>query len=290
MANVVNLRDCTTPDVLVDFNVTIGTVADGHVLQVWSGSDCATKTNRDQNNSCVKVFESNAVSSHTQIRVKDMLQPSGNTALGIGTGNDETCNNTGGSTVATKRLLWFLVLDPAALTTTVAQASWEFSFDMSPPKAPVGATAGPGEESLVVTFDAPDETDLSKYRVYCTPDAGDCTSATLIAGEDPPAGLADCGSTNSKAATSVTAKGLMNGTSYAVAVASEDLVGNTSKLSNVTCGVPQEVTGFYEAYRAAGGEAGGGFFACSFSPARGGAYGALGALALAAAALWRRRR
>lgn len=289
--NVVNRKDCLTADVAITFNLTLSNVTQDKVLQVWSGSDCAIKTNRDQNTSCVKVVDKSATSGVVSIAVKDMLQKPGVPASGVGTGTEQTCDDAGGSSVATKRLLWFLVLDPAALTNAVDQLSWEFSFDMVPPNAPGGATAGPGEQSIVVTFDPPaDSSDLRSYRVYCSDDTGGCTSETLIAGQDPPAGMTECGSVNSKLATSVTATGLENGKSYAVAVTSEDAVGNTSPLSNVTCGIPQEVTGFYEAYRAAGGEAGGGFFACSLAPARRGAYGALAALALAAAALWRRRR
>ena len=73
-----------------------------------------------------------------------------------------------------------------------------------------------------------------------------------------------------------------------VGVASTDAFGNVGALSSVACGMPQEVTGFYEAYRAAGGKAGGGF--CGFAPARRGAAPILLGLVLGAVALLRRRR
>jgi hypothetical protein len=75
---------------------------------------------------------------------------------------------------------------------------------------------------------------------------------------------------------------------YVVAIATEDNVNNVGVLSELGCNIPKDTTGFYEAYREAGGEAGGGF--CSFSPARNGA-AALGlGLLVGACALLRRRR
>jgi hypothetical protein len=81
---------------------------------------------------------------------------------------------------------------------------------------------------------------------------------------------------------------LENGSTYVVAIAAEDTAYNVGVLSELACGTPQDVTGFYEAYRDAGGEAGGGF--CSFAPARHGALAAAVASLVAACALLRRRR
>lgn len=121
-------------------------------------------------------------------------------------------------------------------------------------------------------------------------DDATCGSDTLHPGEDPPADLVECGSvTSTGASKGQTNDTLENGVRYAVAVAAEDDANNIGKLSKLACGVPQEVTGFYEAYRAAGGEAGGGF--CSFSPARRGS-AAMGLLMIlgTCALLARRRR
>jgi hypothetical protein len=81
---------------------------------------------------------------------------------------------------------------------------------------------------------------------------------------------------------------LQNNMLYAVGVASTDAFGNVGVLSNVACGTPQDVTGFYEAYRAAGGQAGGGF--CSFARPRRADMAFAGLLLLGAVVLWRRRR
>jgi hypothetical protein len=81
----------------------------------------------------------------------------------------------------------------------------------------------------------------------------------LVAGQVPSADvLANyrCG-TAGKADTSFTIAGLFDYQSYAVAIASTDAVGNVGPLSTVVCGTPQPVVGFFEAYRAAGGTAGG---------------------------------
>jgi hypothetical protein len=101
--------------------------------------------------------------------------------------------------------------------------------------------------------------------------------------------MTECGSQNAKGTqTFTTSSTLDNGVAYAVAVASEDDVGNVGVLSELACGTPKEVTGFYEAYRAAGGEAGGGF--CTFGPARRGAIPLAVATLLGLLVLARRRR
>jgi hypothetical protein len=117
----------------------------------------------------------------------------------------------------------------------------------------------------------------------------DCQSSILIPGEPPPSNAIDCGSVGAQGASGgETSPVLTNGNEYVVAIATEDNVNNIGVLSELACNVPKDVTGFYEAYREAGGEAGGGY--CSFAPARGGA-AALGAtLLVAACALLRRRK
>jgi len=120
-------------------------------------------------------------------------------------------------------------------------------------------------------------------------DDPNCRSDILVPGEAPPAGAIDCGTVGAQGARGgETTEVLENGVNYAVAIATEDDANNIGVLSKLSCGAPQEITGFYEAYRAAGGQAGGGF--CSFKPARTGGLATLLALgALACALAWRRR-
>ena len=65
-----------------------------------------------------------------------------------------------------------------------------------------------------------------------------------------------------RASTSHLVTGLKNYNKYAVAVVASDIVENIGALSNVQCGTPEPVNGFDEAYRSAGGLAGGASF-CS---------------------------
>jgi hypothetical protein len=114
---------------------------------------------------------------------------------------------------------------------------------------------------------------------------GPCYSRALVPGEIPDEALGR-DTISSSLANEGRATGLTNGTTYVVGVAAYDNVGNVGVLSETACGTPAAVTGFYEMYREAGGDAGGGF--CSVSRRSGSAAGfvLLGALSLA----WARRR
>lgn len=117
----------------------------------------------------------------------------------------------------------------------------------------------------------------------------ECYSRALIPGEIPDTKY-QCGKVGRTGSGS--ASDLRNGDSYVVGVAAYDLLGNVGELSELACGTPVDVDGFFELYREAGGQAGGGF--CSV----GGPVGAarwvslpLGVVAASAAlGLWRRSR
>jgi hypothetical protein len=94
---------------------------------------------------------------------------------------------------------------------------------------------------------------------------GSCTSNILFPGEPVPAGITHKGEANASS-VKAEASGLMNGVPYAVAVAGVDDFFNSGALSQLDCETPELVTGFYEAYRWAGGEGGGGF--CAIAGAR----------------------
>ena len=119
--------------------------------------------------------------------------------------------------------------------------------------------------------------------------AGDCSDANpsiLQQGNQPPPGAAICGSAQRTSQTA-NASGLIDGVPYHVGVAAVDTYYNVGVLSNIACGVPQPINGFYKNYRAAGGTAGGGF--CSFSMKREATVG-IAFLALACGIVIRRRR
>jgi hypothetical protein len=113
-----------------------------------------------------------------------------------------------------------------------------------------------------------------------------CAPTTMVVGEVPPSAKR-CGSAQGLATRNGRAKPLENFQRYAVGIAAVDRVGNRGVLSKVDCNIPEPVTTFFEAYRTAGGEGGGGF--CNFGTAP--ASGIL-STALAASAAWlvRRRR
>jgi hypothetical protein len=92
-------------------------------------------------------------------------------------------------------------------------------------------------------------------------------------------------------ANGVGGKPLENGKSYAVAVAGTDQFGNVGVLSSVLCEVPEETTDFWEGYRSAGGEAGGGYCAATAVGLPAGSAAALGiACAVALSSLRRRMK
>jgi hypothetical protein len=301
---LINQADCLDSDAKVTFEVGVMGDVTSKNFEVWAGSDCATLTQRDEENSCMKLHEGTASNDNTvEISVRDLVQKI-TTGAGKGVGTAESCM---ADTEKTTRTLYFLVVDSDRMTIT--PGTWPFEFDLAAPAAPTALTAGPGEQSLVLDFEAPEgEKDAANYYFYCSEIAaetaedaaggagstagadGTCTSSVLVAGKARPEDdTYECGSVGSLATDSATTSmSLSNGVRYAVAVTLADGVGNESVLSNVACGTPAEVTGFFEAYRAAGGQAGGGF--CSFAPARRAAAPLGLALLIACAALARRRR
>lgn len=306
------LTEINRADCLANAEITFSTDAVGPgALEVWAGSGCGSKTNRNENSQCVPVAKPDISAKTVVVRVQDMLQATANTALGPDTGMADVCDVTSNMYGGIERHLFFMVRDVGQDNDVSGAAlkDIKFLYDITAPPPPNSVTAGPGETSLVVKFDGPDASDLQRYRFYCSeigeppapgeggagntdsePQSADatCTSSVLVPGRAPPAeGFIDCGEEKSAQADGGTASPLANGTRYAVAVASVDAYENVGELSSLACATPQEVTGFFEAYRAAGGQGGGGF--CNFGPARRGTL-ALAAMLLCGVAMLLRRR
>jgi hypothetical protein len=167
-------------------------------------------------------------------------------------------------------------------------ATWNATYKLLAPPPPDNVSAGIGETLLPISFSYDSTTvdsTINGYTLYCDPppgaaaaidagvypdDGGDllvpaCKGSTNLIQGQRPDGLFKCG-TAGKAAKKGNATGLINGVAYNVAISTTDSYGNSGVLSKVVCEVPQPVTGFFEAYRDAGGEGGGGF--CSFSRRR----------------------
>lgn len=324
--DILNREDCLN-DAKVNFSVLIRGVSSSAILELWAGTNCeniANRTGSGGTKTCVQVTSGQSALTTTNVvaRLQNMVLPY--STSGIDTGTAASCDLET-STGLVPRTLFFVVYNTGTTMSELSPAanSWAFKYDIKAPAPPTSIAAGPGEGSLVTTFTPPSgETNLLRYRFYCSlasapssdgtggttsttePDeatagasTGDeggssdplCNSDVLVPGQPPPDDAIDCGRVAAQGARGgETTEVLENGVNYAVAIATEDDANNVGVLSKLACGTPQEVTGFYEAYRAAGGEAGGGF--CSFKPARTGAFAALLALSgIVGALLWRRR-
>ncbi|HEY6557157.1 MAG TPA: hypothetical protein VI072_07785 [Polyangiaceae bacterium] len=104
-----------------------------------------------------------------------------------------------------------------------------------------------------------------------------CPSPALV--QPNPPNRYRCGSATANATEGETDR-LENFQLYAVAVATVDKLGNIGPLSEIECGSPKPVTDFFEAYRNAGGDAGGGFCAIGQNPQSGALVFMLGALVM----------
>ncbi len=291
--NDIGQADCLA-DATLRFDVSIAGYEQGNLYQVWSGSSCEAKESRvGTNASCVQVAtQTIATVGDVTISVRDMVQRAGDSA-GIGTGTAETCRNSD-TPGAKEWQLHFLVINQSTEETIATAGKWPFEFDLTPPSAPTNVTAEPSENAIAIDFDVVSGEDANRVRFYCSPvaegaAAADCSSSVLTAGETPPVSAA-CGTTSITGSSSgETSQTLTNDVRYAVGVAAEDKFGNIGNLSNLACATPVDITGYFEAYDAAGGLAGGGF--CAFAPARGGGAVPLGlGLLVALGAVLRRRR
>jgi hypothetical protein len=303
--NIVNRSECLADD-FIRYPITL-TGGSGLDLEVWAGSNCESLENRDSNvDGCWLVFEDAAPSTgNLDIRVQDIIagkvERSSYTALGSGT--DDACDKGNGSP-ETANLHFFLINgsdEVEATGTSTDAASLQVDFDLLGPEPPTGIEVGVGEESLVVTFDALDDEDdtdgdISKYYVYCDvagqgvggagTDTSGCGSSNLVTGEPPP-DANRCGSTTRTSEEVQTNHELENGTLYAVGIAAVDNYGNPGNLSTIACATPEPINGFFEQYRAAGGNGGGGFCSLSRTDAARGVW--IGAAAVVVSLLVSRR-
>jgi hypothetical protein len=188
---------------------------------------------------------------------------------------------------------------------------YDVLVDTRRPPAPIDieATAGEGNVTVSWTADASDVQDRDAFQVLCFPNppdpggaggggsdagadagVGDCGLGGFVEGDEPNDEWADlyfCGDRQAETARSLRIEGLSNGGAYEFAVLAYDDFQNPSLVSGVTCESPRPVEDFYESYRGAGGQAGGGF--CSAVPAGGRAVPLAPALSLLALGLRRRR-
>ena len=177
-----------------------------------------------------------------------------------------------GSLTSGSTILWaVLAQDGVALSFTPAM---ELPVIATVAAAPTGVTAQPADQGILVSWTPPaDMSQVAGYQVLCLPrPASASTAAYESCGLDSSATggailtAADltqvCSAEVSATTKSVRLAGLVNGTSYTVAVISIDPSGGVSALSPQAQATPQPTIGFYERYQQSGGAASG----CALSP------------------------
>lgn len=301
----ISRQDCLEDNDLA-FTLTLQGFSTNDTLAVWvsESQDCTLYSNRDTNTRCRQVLSVSNLDDTMEITL-----PVKQIAAALGA---EGCESTRTSTGAVTVTLYFMRLQSLDADATDV-AKWEQTkMDLQGPKPPTGIEARAGDGRLLVDFTQNEDEDVLGYYFYCdeggqsSAGAGDggggggqgtaggagssgCQSSLLVPGEIP-AIRDQCGKVGK--ANRGAAEGLTNGSSYVVGVAAYDAVGNAGPLSALACGTPIEVDGFFEKYREAGGQAGGGF--CSVEgPVGAGSWVSwpLGAVTAGAAlGLWRRSR
>jgi hypothetical protein len=311
--NWINRADCEAGEVI---NFAIGVSGSGNTsygLRAFVGTNCENAEARDGiDATCFAVagpFTLSQPSTTVPIAVRDIIRAvrdrevatvDGGTDAGTGAGGagSEDDGECGGLEHPTDFKISFLLLNNNMEPEGYMPTSWSGAVDLTGPAAPSGVKAGTGENTLVISWTANSSTPVGEMRgfnLYCDPPAGAgadsdagiaCPNTTLVPGQTAPSANL-CGSAPGNASSRETSP-LTNGVSYTVAVAAEDSFYNAGPLSSTVCSRPEPVTGFFEAYRAAGGQAGGGF--CSVHAGRSQAGAGVVLLSLLAFAIRRRSR
>jgi hypothetical protein len=277
----ISRNDCETDnDFTFDVTLDTTTVAAGGTLSVWVSQTQNCKAQQTRRDSCTEVASVTNLEQTMSIPVaaKDIVA-----ALGA-----SGCDDTGTVRDAREISLYFLYSKgtDADVADKDAYLWKDTSVDLLGPEPPTNVELSVGEEMLFLKYDeSPSKNDVEGYNFYCvevsgrggagggggdggsaggSAGGGDCPPSALSAGQLPDPKL-KCGSSTSPSGE---IKKLTNFRKYAVAVASYDILDNLGELSAVQCGTPEEVTDFFEEYRAAGGRAGGGF--CSIGEVLGG--------------------
>ncbi|WP_437579514.1 hypothetical protein [Sorangium sp. So ce887] len=319
----ISREDCLTDNDL-HFTVTLSGFSASQTLAVWisESQDCTLYSNRDTGTRCRPVWAESNLDDTMEITLSARAIAE---ALGA-----EECESTRTSTGAVPIAMYFMRFESLDQDGP-DHAKWETTkMDLQGPIPPTDVEAHPGEGRLLVDFKQNEDEDVEGYYLYCEGEgqssadasgaggdggagatgggdggagaaggesgggaAGDgssgCQGASLVPGEVPDTAKR-CGKVGR--ANRGEAVNLDNGKSYVVGVAAYDLVGNAGPLSELSCATPVDVDGFFEKYREAGGQAGGGF--CSVEGPVGAArWGSvpLGAVVAGAAlGLWRRSR
>jgi hypothetical protein len=272
----VGYGDCTGNTSFV-FNVAIGDFSSSTVatydLEAWVGTGDCTQLGATHAGTatCWPVIMSLTPSTPVAItvRVEDLVSgigiPTAPQAYTAATTNScDTAQNAlstststtlddAGDTITTSgqaTLNIFFMLFPIGGATMPAAASpaYPVIVDFSTPNPATSVTALPGSTELTVSWVASPDTDIAGYNVYSA-------LTTADAGCDNTVNIATATLTVVTGATTTTVSGLVNGSSYDVAVAAFDSFGNVSALTSVACGTPSTINDFWTTYNESGGNA-----------------------------------
>ncbi len=294
VANI-NRQDCLDDNSLRFPLSFTGVPTSSYDFQVWAGAgECQDATTRASTTAtCWPLYTTtpNIASTSVTIRVRDIVahrlrQPAPTVYAPAGI---EACDSQTDSTGEKTVNLSFMWLSG---TTVASTQTYAVKADLVGPNPPSGVSVGVDDTRLVVKWTPANDVDTAGFRSFCQPIAeGECTgfgatteTVFIDAGLDPETGLPidggtttstssssvipdakyQCGSGGDKTSTESTATNLVNGTRYAVGVSAVDRYGNAGPISTIVCESPTPTTDFWDSYRAAGGQAGGGF--CAFSP------------------------
>jgi MYXO-CTERM domain-containing protein len=286
------------------FNLSVGTTSLS-AIEVWmselEGAQCwdpAYRAAPDTSKNCVSLADV-LNDNPFKINAKTLLR-------GLSGGNPEDCSESPAKVVGRRFYIYFVDTTVAVPDTGgggsgggrgegSVYAKWNEGWvDIQGPSAGTPELEV-GDKSLIVKYSSPGD-DIYQYSFYCAEspsgaegDGGACLLPGLTAGEVPTV-PSECATDVGMPPGPNTLKGLKNDTTYAVAMAAVDKVDNLGPLSEIKCEAPQLTKGFFDDYREAGGEAGGGCGLCSAGSDAGSGLPALAGTALALAVVAGRRR
>ncbi len=317
----ISYEDCVRGDA---FTFPLGVSSNSNLIEVWAGNDdCAERRGQQDRGQCWIVAAAPPDTPQTTVivPVRNVVAQSTASSLVPMEYDASVCEGSIDPDGQSVTFYFFFQDGGKALTggiTWDAKAAGGTGFDLVGPAPPGSVDVTVGESQLSISIgDVDEEGDRERFEAFCVQggtavdppvapaldaggaaviDAGssegaappECSTPLLRAGQRAPLGYS-CGLASETSGTLQTSE-LVNGTTYAVGVAGQDILGNAGALSDIQCGTPLVLDDFYEMYTESGGRGGGGFCNLSFTR-QSSEQGRLMALGLFfAALLWRRTR
>ncbi|HET9929157.1 MAG TPA: hypothetical protein VFQ35_00655, partial [Polyangiaceae bacterium] len=264
--NVINYADCLADD-KITFKLNALTGSSNITLEVWvgtSGADCGNVNRSPATipSQCWQVYIATPwPTASFDIPVREILP---HNASGPGTSSPDVCDTVANDGTGNGNPVMYFVPVAGQAVSGGTGATYNIVYDLKGPTPPTNFNVGLGDTRLIASWTTSGDRDITGYKLFC--EATDlCASEVLVPDTVPPTTLPDNvkSSTPGPNSTEGDVSGLENGQEYVCSIAGTDAYGNVGKLSGIACGTPKSVDSYYKVYRAAGGEAGGGY--CSFS-------------------------